>query len=310
MLARQHSPIHLGSAPPVGRVLLVEDNPGDVVLVREMLREFRGPEMVSCSTLGEALDLLDGQQFDCILLDLSLPDTSGLHGVRHLGTAAPERPIIVLSGLSDEEVAVQAVQDGVQDYLVKGEVTGALLVRAIRYAVQRKRAELELARLALQDPLTRLPNRSLFSDRLEHALVRLMRADGKVGVLFIDLDGFKTINDRYGHAAGDLVLVQVADRLRDGLRGMDTLARLGGDEFTVLCEAIEDADEAVAIAGRLTGALAEPFLVEGSEELVSASVGIAIARALEDGGSVLRRADAAMYRAKGRGPGGCELDPE
>jgi diguanylate cyclase (GGDEF)-like protein len=307
MRAPRNSLELIAAAPAVGRVLLVEDDPGDVRLVREMLRD-GGPEVIACRTMAEAVDLVGREAHDCVLLDLSLPDASGLHGVRHLRAAAPERPIIVLTGLSDEEIAVQAVQDGAQDYLIKGEVTGPLLLRAMRYAMQRKRAELELARLALHDHLTGLPNRGLFADRLEHALIRSVRSGRALAVLFVDLDGFKAVNDRYGHACGDLLLKQVADRMRDGLRGMDTLARLGGDEFTVLCEDLEDVDEAVAIAERLAESLAPPFRIEGSETTISGSVGIAMGRPSEDGSAVLRRADAAMYRAKARGRGGWELD--
>jgi diguanylate cyclase (GGDEF)-like protein len=236
---------------------------------------------------------------DLVLLDLTLPDSDGLEGLRRLRTLAPDIPVVVLSGRSDDDIAMQAVQLGAQDYLVKGDVDGTRLTRAIRYAVERKRAEIRLARLALHDPLTGLPNRLLLDDRLGHALTR-RRTNGQVVLLFIDLDGFKAVNDAHGHAVGDEVLVLVADRLREGLRAGDTVARLGGDEFVVLCEDVMDIDATVALADRIAMRLAEPYAVSAGRVDISAAVGVAVAGE-EDAPSLLRRADAAMYAAKRSG---------
>lgn len=166
---------------------------------------------------------------------------------------------------------------------------------------ERKAAERRLAHQALHDPLTHLPNRGLFVDRLEQGLRRLERGDHLLAVLFVDLDRFKPINDRWGHAVGDQVLCEVARRLRHVLRPHDTVARLGGDEFTILCEDLSGADEVHEVAMRVLETLAAPVRVEDQEIALSASVGVA----LTDGGCVadqlLRDADAAMYEAKGRG---------
>lgn len=177
--------------------------------------------------------------------------------------------------------------------------------RLIGYGINitdRKRAELRLAHLALHDALTGLPNRTLFMDRLTHALDRAKRTGRRVAVLFVDLDRFKAVNDTLGHEAGDALLQQVAERLRSCLRSSDTLARLAGDEFTILLEDVADLQEAEQVAQRLQMALREPFTVAGQPVRTTASVGIALSgpdtqRAEE----LLRGSDAAMYRAKALG---------
>ena len=175
----------------------------------------------------------------------------------------------------------------------------------------RKRAEMQLAHQALHDPLTGLPNRTLFLDRVGLALARLDRRPTTAAVLFLDLDRFKSVNDRWGHEAGDQVIRTVADRLRAALRPGDTAARLGGDEFTVLCEDIAGQADAVAIAERVIGAVAQPLHLGDQEAPLTTSVGIALARGPNDRPEgLLRDADAAMYRAKERGKARWEVFDE
>jgi diguanylate cyclase (GGDEF)-like protein/PAS domain S-box-containing protein len=172
----------------------------------------------------------------------------------------------------------------------------------------RKHMESELERLALYDPLTGLPNRALFTDRLRHALGR--RAKTSVtAVYFIDLDRFKRINDSLGHAAGDEVLCEVARRLQSALRPEDTVARFGGDEFTILCESVGGVFEAVSVADRLQRPISEPIRAGGADLRLSASIGFALAEAGETvvGERLIEDADAAMYRAKDRGGARAEL---
>jgi diguanylate cyclase (GGDEF)-like protein len=168
-------------------------------------------------------------------------------------------------------------------------------------AVREARTRDALAKLALRDGLTGLPNRALLLDRIELALADLRRRGGNVCVLFIDLDGFKAVNDTLGHDAGDEVLVEVAARLRRGVRASDTVARLGGDEFVIVCP--EDADAAAVeqLAERLRAALAEPVAIHGGSCSVTASIGIAAADDASTPAEALRAADAAMYRAKRQG---------
>ncbi|HEV7605273.1 MAG TPA: EAL domain-containing protein [Candidatus Limnocylindrales bacterium] len=172
-----------------------------------------------------------------------------------------------------------------------------------------KRLEEELAHQALHDSLTGMPNRALFRDRLDHALHRAHRPvasplGSRTGVLFIDLDDFKLINDTLGHRIGDALLVAVGTRIASALRPGDTAARLGGDEFTILLENLEDASEARLIADRILAALAPPFHLEGHDVVIGASIGIVLGdMATDDPDDLLRSADTALYEAKGAGKG-------
>jgi diguanylate cyclase (GGDEF)-like protein len=168
-------------------------------------------------------------------------------------------------------------------------------------ALNHARAVEETAHEALHDSLTGLPNRSLFLDRMRHALARAERADAPVAVLFCDLDGFKTVNDSLGHRTGDRLLVLVAERLSGCLRPADTIARLGGDEFAVLLEELREPGDAARAAQRLLDALEAPFELREREFYISASIGIGAG--VEDAETLLRDADLAMYRAKGSGKG-------
>jgi diguanylate cyclase (GGDEF)-like protein len=285
------------------RVALVEDSPEYALLVRHLLSEELGDAVVidHRGSVGEAKDALVEDRLDCILLDLSLPDASGLEALKAVRARAPQIPIVVLSGEEDEEVAVHAVHEGAQDYLVKRHADGHLLVRAIRYAMERKRHELELAHQATHDTLTGLPNRTLFLDRLELTLARIERRERACAVLFLDLDRFKVVNDSLGHDVGDRLLMEAARRLEALLRPSDTVARFGGDEFMVLCDDIAAERDAIVVAERIAGALAEPFHVEGHELYVGASIGITTAgdrsRTPDE---LIRDADQTMYLAKRR----------
>jgi diguanylate cyclase (GGDEF)-like protein/PAS domain S-box-containing protein len=169
---------------------------------------------------------------------------------------------------------------------------------------ERKAFELQLSQLAFRDPLSGLPNRALFMDRLEHALMRATRDGRLVAVLFVDLDNFKLVNDTLGHAAGDAVLIEVAVRLKHCLRAQDTAARLGGDEFTVLVEDIPDLTVATVLAERVQQALKLPIRLASGDIVAAASIGIALSAAHgEMPDELLHRADLAMYRAKSQGKG-------
>ena len=185
-----------------------------------------------------------------------------------------------------------------------GELDAAGVVLNTRDLQERKALEQKLVFQAFHDPLTRLANRSLFRERVEHALDRRNTPD--IAVMFVDLDNFKTINDSLGHAAGDHVLVEMAHRVRSSLRTEDTAARLGGDEFAVL---LEDAEVTAAarVAERIRQAMGMPFWVLGQEVYVSASIGIAVRREGDTAGELLRNADVAMYTAKSKGKARFEL---
>ncbi len=171
-----------------------------------------------------------------------------------------------------------------------------------------KKYAFELQHQAFHDPLTGLPNRALFSDRLEHARARASRGGSSVAVLFLDLDGFKRINDLHGHAIGDLLLQAVSHRMQETVRVGDTVARLGGDEFVVLIEDIEGLDTAQQVADRLTSQLARPFIMSDMVYSISVSIGISYCPTGESRpGDLLRQADRAMYQAKAAGTGRYEV---
>lgn len=179
------------------------------------------------------------------------------------------------------------------------------MIGSLMDVTDRKLLEDQLTHQALHDPLTKIANRALFQDRVDHALAKLPRIKGQLAVLFLDLDNFKAINDSLGHAAGDKLLVAVAERLQDCLRTTDTAARLGGDEFAVLCESVTRVEEAVMIAERILSVFQQPFIIDGKETHVGTSIGIAASsEEASDSESLQRNADLAMYLAKNDGKGG------
>jgi diguanylate cyclase (GGDEF)-like protein/PAS domain S-box-containing protein len=182
------------------------------------------------------------------------------------------------------------------------------LIAQVEDVTERRALRERLAYAAIHDPLTGLPNRELFMDRLEMTLRRATRGERQVAVMFLDLDRFKLINDSLGHDVGDRILCTVADRLSRVMRGSDTLARFGGDEFTVLCDDVSDETDALEVAQRLVRAMGEPLALPGGEIFVSLSVGIALSgEVAQSGAELLRNADVAMYRAKARGPSRIEI---
>jgi diguanylate cyclase (GGDEF)-like protein len=292
------------------RILLVEDDPRAAPLVGEMLRAtwLEGLVLVHTELLQDATQELIDRGANCVLLDLSLPGIDELGSIEQIRNAAPDVPIVVLTEQTDEAQALRAIRAGAQDYLVKSELYPARLSQSVRHAIERKRCETRLARLALHDPLTGLPNRALFLDRLTVALDRARRTNEKVAVLFLDVDDFKQINDKLGHAAGDRLLKELAGRLRAMLRPMDTVARFGGDEFTFLFEKLSSEREVLLITERIIHAASVPIRVPEAEMTVTVSVGITTVDDPSIGAeSVIREADVAMYRAKELGRARYEL---
>lgn len=407
-------------------ILLVEDNLGDARLIQVLLAEEAGDDMrlTHVPRLSEAVRVLRQDHFDVVLLDLSLPDSHGLETVQALRRQAGNVPVVVLSGLDNEAVALGALKSGAEDYLVKGRADGTLIKRSILYAVERhrirqrvllaeaafgatdtgivvldadyriirvnpaftrltgfatedvlgqppvmlgsgeheanyherilgqvspeggwegevwnrrrngevfpvwlrlnavrdeggtlsgyvavlsdithrKRAEAELVRQATRDGLTGLPNRSLLRSLMHEAVERATEQGRGCAFLFVDLDGFKDVNDTHGHDIGDELLKDVARRLRGALRASDEVGRLGGDEFVVLLNDVADPADAGAVAGKIVGALSAPFHLGAVTASVSASVGVALwPEAGDTAEALLKSADEAMYKAKNNG---------
>jgi diguanylate cyclase (GGDEF)-like protein/PAS domain S-box-containing protein len=420
---------------PIKVILLIEDNLGDVRLIREMFNEqgLQDVELKHVECMEDARKYLALRAVDIILLDLGLPDVQGLEAVQRARAAALGVPLVVLSDMDDESMAIQAMQEGAQDYLIKGQIEPRELVRALRYAVERKiieealfeekeRAQVTLdcigdavistdisgnitflnlaaekmtgwplkevagrpmadafrivnadtreavpspmVKASEQDPagnlplnsvliqrdgtdifiedsvapihdhegrvtgsvlvlrdvsaaramaerfahaaehdfLTGLPNRLLLSDRVGQAIAFANRNRDKVAVLFLDMDGFKHINDSLGHPAGDRLLQCIAKRLRDCVRAPDTVSRQGGDEFIVLLQGIIQPEDAAVAARRLLRAVAETYSIDQHNLHITTSIGMSLYP--DDGPdaeTLIKNADTAMYQAKENG---------
>jgi diguanylate cyclase (GGDEF)-like protein/PAS domain S-box-containing protein len=423
------------SRRPIEIMLLIEDNPGDARLIQEMFKEqgSQNVELKHVFCMEDAEKYLELHSVDVILLDLGLPDVQGLEAVRRARKAAPDVPLVVLSGLDDESMAIQSMQEGAQDYLIKGQIEPRELVRALRYAVERKiieetlfeekeRAQVtldcigdavistdvsgnivflnivaeemtgwrlkevvgrpmgdvfqivnvttrkaiqnlmvkasdqnrkgnlpvnsvlirrdgseifiedsvapihdhdgritgsvlvfrdvsesramaeQIAHSAEHDHLTGLPNRLLLNDRLGQAIAMAQRNQAKVAVIFMDIDGFKHINDSLGHPIGDMLLQCVANRLRDCVRAPDTVSRQGGDEFIVLLQGVQQPEDAATAAKRLLRSLAETFFMGQQNLHITTSIGVSLYP--DDGPdaeTLIKNADTAMYQAKENG---------
>ncbi|HLG20810.1 MAG TPA: GGDEF domain-containing response regulator [Bdellovibrionota bacterium] len=264
--------------------------------------------LYGASSLAEGLKLLQERSIDLIILDLMISDNEGLDTFLRVKREAPHMPVIIVTTLEDESVAMEAVKQGAQDYLLKQEVDTEHLSRSIRYAIARNRLLLEVDflreqehYLATHDKLTNLPNRYLFGEYLEKAVANAGRSGSKLAVLFIDLDGFKQINDQWGHAAGDHVLQSVAERLKEAVRHSDVVGRVGGDEFIAMLCNIENRSDAGRVAREMLRAVRHAVLFCGRRMVVDISIGISICpgdgRRLDD---LISKADMAMYKAKKR----------
>ena len=244
--------IHDAAVPTQARlvtpltVLLIEDSEVDAALVSEMLSQARGlnARVVRHDQLESGLVKLGKGDVDIVLLDLSLPDSRGLETFERVSALAPEVPVIVMSSHHDEDLAVTAVRNGAQDYLMKGQVTIESLARSIQYGLERHRLLHSIRGLSLVDDLTGLYNRRGFLSLGTSHLHLAQRASRRFVLLYADVDGLKEINDTFGHREGDVAIIKTAEILRTTFRHSDVVARLGGDEFVVIAvEAASDTDQ-------------------------------------------------------------------
>lgn len=237
------------------------------------------------------------------LLDLVHPeDQDAVRGVLSDAAAESSATTMLECRIRHSDGSWRHVESSVENMLSDASVEGIVL--SLRDVTERRRLQEQLAYQAFHDPLTGLANRALFTDRVSRSLKRAANSPQRPGLLFLDLDDFKSVNDSLGHAAGDELLLVVADRLRTSLRAADTVARLGGDEFAVLVDSCQGEEELAHTAQRLLDVLRRAVVLEGHDIVVTPSIGGAVASTgLEKFDDLLRDADAAMYLAKERGKG-------
>ena len=293
------------------RVLLVGGSAEDAAALRGQLDQSHSMnfEVTHAERLAQALTLPEVREADVMLLYVSEADIPQLASLTQARLSAPLIPVVVLSDVDDETIALRALQNGSRGYLLKSEVNPRLLLTTLGAALESHRTILQLnsareraRHLATHDQLTGLANRSLFHDRLSQAVSAARRGRQKLAVLFMDLDGFKTINDTLGHAVGDGLLRGIARRLGSCLRETDTAARLGGDEFAVLLTNLSNELDAATVARKLVHVLSQPIQFRRQSTSIRASVGIAtFPRDASDPEELLKKSDTAMYHAKEQG---------
>lgn len=289
------------SQDPSWRLLLVEDNPGDARLVRELLAR-PGLEIVTVEQLQEALEAVAATPFTVALVDPGLPDSSGLETIGALLRKAPMLPIVVLSGLDDENMALSAIQLGAQDYVVKGRLEPDALRRTLRYAIERKLVQERLDYLATHDGVTGLPNRHLFVGEMAHTLKSCRRRAGDAAVMSLSLSGLALVNQLHGHDFGDLIVVEAVARIRQALPAGATLACTGSAEFSTILTEPQAIIEAPHLAEALIAALGLPFRAGGLPFYLSANIGLSLfAIDADEAPALLKCAETALYQAKSAG---------
>jgi diguanylate cyclase (GGDEF)-like protein len=293
------------------KLLHVEDDDGDAKIVqRALTKEFtKTPcELVRVTSLVEAIHKLQEHTFDAVLLDLNLTDVQGLNSVKRIKEQNPDLPIVVLSGHDDIDLALDTVRYGAQEYMVKGSGDGKVMGLAVLSSIERKAHERLLFKQANHDELTGLPNRRMFFEYMHRTLLRAGRWKRKEGIVFMDVNGFKKVNDTFGHETGDMLLRQIATRLKTGLRACDMVARYAGDEFVAHLDSEGGIshEACTRVAEKIADLFRDPIAVSGHEIKTSISIGIALYPDHgKDTEELIQNADKAMYEAKKQGKDFC-----
>jgi two-component system cell cycle response regulator len=289
-------------------ILIVDDQEVNVQLLERILRE-AGYRHISSTMDPHAVCALHRvNHYDLILLDLQMPGMNGFQVMEGLKEIESDgyAPILVITAQPDQKL--RALASGAKDFVtkpfdlveVKTRIYNMLEVRLLYEKLQQNNRALES--LALHDELTGLPNRRLLMDRLSLAIVHARRNSRTMAVMYLDLDGFKLINDTLGHDAGDLLLCLVAARLVGAVRQEDTVARLGGDEFVIALPELSDDDPVAELVSKVVQAVSQPYRIQGRDVSITASVGVSIYPTHgEDVEALMKNADLALYEAKRSG---------
>jgi diguanylate cyclase (GGDEF)-like protein len=290
------------------KILVVDDCEDNLFMQIEILKMAGYSQISSCKNSSDVLALHVAHAYDLILLDMHMPGMNGLEVMARLREVEKDSYLPVLAITGDRGFKIAALEAGARDFLTKPydmtefqmRVRNMLEVRLLYKTVaEQGRMQKEMA---LHDVLTALPNRRLLVDRIEKAMQHASRGHNMMAVMYLDLDGFKAVNDTHGHQTGDELLKMVADRLLRATRKEDTVARLGGDEFVVVLSDIAHVDDVVRPASKVLRFLSTPFEIGELTVKVSGSIGIAFYPG--DGSDVeelLARADKALYDAKRAG---------
>jgi diguanylate cyclase (GGDEF)-like protein len=304
----QNSYSRLANSQPEDRrlsVLVVASDETDSHAIQEMMAAaLPGRIQIEwVKGLAQAAQATKESDHDAVLMQLDTAgDNHSPQAIRAVNELLAEVPLIVCGTSDNVDFAVEALSLGAQDYVVLEKTDGGTLVRTILFAVERKRQEQRLHNLVHYDNLTQLPNRQLLLDRLTQAIAQATRQQTLVGLLLLDLDRFKLVNDTLGHEFGDKLLKDVSHRINACIRDSDTLARLGGDEFVVVLNGINGAQDAAKVANKIIDVLSKPIVIDGHEVFVTTSIGISLFPSDGmDKNALITNADVAMYRAKEEG---------
>lgn len=287
------------------RFLLVEDDEDDYIIFSELCEDAFGDDckLTWVSKYDEAVNAIESSEYDVFVFDNRLDKHLGLELIervdRHYSCSPP---VILLTGVNDRDTDIRAMKAGASDYLVKQDLTAQELERSIRYALQHKKDQDRLSRLAHYDSLTGLANRNCFYTKLEESIHQASRSGKLMALFLLDLDNFKYINDTQGHPAGDSLLLKVSMRIRQAMRETDLVARLGGDEFAVVASNLDDIGDVGQLAKNLIKTFDNSFNI--NEERVSMTTSLGVAIYPSDSNNVdelLKQCDMALYDAKRRG---------
>jgi diguanylate cyclase (GGDEF)-like protein len=301
---------------PYPKILVVDDTPANLVAMRRLLTKM-DCEVVEASDGNAALSACLDHEFALILLDVQMPDMDGFEVATLLAgnDECKRAPIIfVTAAYKDDLDRLTGYEVGAVDYIAK-PVNEFILLSKVKVFLDlyRSRAALKAAEFAARhqathDPLTDLPNRMLFADRLSGGIARARRESRRLALIYIDIDRFKPVNDRYGHGAGDALLKAIAERLRAILRASDTVARLGGDEFAAILENVDSRADAEALTALMQQTLSRPFglPLAGHPAAIDVQVGASLGLAMypddgRDDEALIAHADARMYALKNAG---------